>query len=49
MKVLFITGYTTDILLDQGHLGPGMHVMTKPFELAVLATRINELIAIPAA
>ena len=44
LKVLFITGYAENAVLSHGHLDPGMHVMTKPFEIDALATRIRELI-----
>ncbi|MGU3539247.1 ATP-binding protein [Methylobacterium sp. A54F] len=44
LKVLFITGYAENAALNHGHLGPGMHVMTKPFALDALATRIRGLI-----
>ncbi|HXH16099.1 MAG TPA: PAS domain S-box protein [Sphingomonas sp.] len=45
LKVLFITGYAENAVLSHGHLDPGMHVMTKPFAMEALATRIRELIA----
>ena len=44
LKVLFITGYAENAVLSHGHLDPGMHVMTKPFAMEALATRIRELI-----
>jgi PAS domain S-box-containing protein len=44
LKVLFITGYAENAVLSHGHLDPGMHVLTKPFEMNVLASRIKELI-----
>lgn len=44
LKVLFITGYAENAVLSHGHLDPGMHVMTKPFAIEALATRIRELI-----
>ena len=44
LKVLFITGYAENAVLSHGHLDPGMHVMTKPFEMDVLARRVKELI-----
>ena len=44
LKVLFITGYAENAVLSHGHLDPGMHVMTKPFAMEVLAGRIRELI-----
>ena len=31
LKVLFITGYAESAVLGNGHLGPGMSVMSKPF------------------
>ena len=45
LKVLFITGYAENAVVGNGHLDPGMHVMTKPFAMEALATRIRELIA----
>ena len=44
LKVLFITGYAENAVVGNGHLDPGMHVMTKPFAMETLATRIRELI-----
>jgi len=45
LKVLFITGYAENAVLSHGHLDPGMHVLTKPFAMEALASRIKELIA----
>ena len=45
LKVLFITGYAESAVLNHGHLEPGMHVITKPFTMEALASRIKELIA----
>ena len=45
LKVLFITGFAENAVLGNGHLDPGMHVMTKPFAIEALASRIRELIA----
>ena len=47
LQVLFITGYAENAVVGNGHLEPGMHVMTKPFALEALASRIKELIAAP--
>jgi signal transduction histidine kinase/CheY-like chemotaxis protein len=47
LKVLFITGYVENAAVGNGHLEPGMHVMTKPFALEALASRIKDLIAGP--
>ncbi len=45
LKVLFITGYAENAVLSHGHLDPGMHVLTKPFALEALASRIKDLIS----
>jgi PAS domain S-box-containing protein len=44
LKILFITGYAENAVVDGGNLDPGMHVMTKPFAMEALATRIRSLI-----
>jgi PAS domain S-box-containing protein len=44
LKVLFVTGYAENAVIGNGHLAPGMHVLTKPFNMDALATRIRELI-----
>ena len=45
LRVLFITGYAENAVIGNGHLDPGMHVLTKPFAMEALASRIKELIA----
>ena len=45
LKVLFITGYAENAVLGNGHLRPGMQVLTKPFVLETLAARIKDLIS----
>jgi CheY-like chemotaxis protein len=45
LKVLFITGYAESAVVRGGHLEPGMHVLTKPFAIQTLASRIKELMA----
>ena len=45
LKVLFITGYAENAVVGNGHLDPGMHVMTKPFAMEALALRIRDLIS----
>jgi PAS domain S-box-containing protein len=44
LKVLFITGYAENAAVGNGHLEPGMQVITKPFVMEVLAARIKEMI-----
>ncbi|WP_082652679.1 PAS domain-containing protein [Aureimonas sp. AU12] len=45
LKVLFVTGYAENAVLSHGHLDPGMQVVTKPFDVNALATRIKTMIA----
>jgi len=45
LRVLFITGYAENAVLGNGHLEPGMEVLTKPFVMEALANRIKDLIA----
>ncbi|MBP0447845.1 response regulator [Roseomonas sp. SSH11] len=44
LKVLFITGYAENAVINHGHLEPGMHMLTKPFAMDTLASRIRGLI-----
>jgi CheY-like chemotaxis protein len=44
LKVLFITGYAENAAVGNGHLEPGMQVLTKPFVMETLASRIREMI-----
>ena len=44
LKVLFITGYAENAVIGNGHLDPGMAVLTKPFNMDDLASRIRSLI-----
>jgi PAS domain S-box-containing protein len=44
LKVLFITGYAENAVVGNGHLEPGMAVVTKPFEINAIAGRVRDLI-----
>lgn len=44
LATLFITGYAENAALSHGHLGTGQHVLTKPFAMDALATRVRELL-----
>ena len=43
LKVLFITGYAENAVIGNGHLDHGMHVLTKPFAVQTLASRIRDI------
>ncbi len=45
LKVLFVTGYAENAVLNHGHLDAGMEVITKPFDLTVMADRIRTIIS----
>jgi CheY-like chemotaxis protein len=44
LKVLFITGYADNATVGNGHLEVTMHVLTKPFAMEALASRIKAVI-----
>ncbi|NRH41378.1 PAS domain S-box protein [Pseudomonas sp. MS15a(2019)] len=43
LKTLFITGYAENAAIGNGHLDPGMEILTKPFAVDVLAARVREM------
>ncbi len=45
LKVLFITGYAENAAVGNGHLEPGMELLTKPFTLNALTSKVNEMMA----
>ncbi len=44
LKVIFITGYAENAVIGDGHLKPGMQVLTKPFSMDALANRITRIL-----
>ncbi len=44
LKVLFITGYAENAVIGNGHLEPGMQVITKPFVIDALANKVRQMI-----
>ena len=45
LKILFITGYADDAVFGSRHLAPGMHVMTKPFTMEALTSRVKTILS----
>ena len=45
LKILFITGYAENAVIGNGHLEPGMQVLTKPFTLDTLSQKVQELLS----
>jgi two-component system, cell cycle sensor histidine kinase and response regulator CckA len=44
LKVLFVSGYASDVIDRHGPLAPGSHFLQKPFPLKALASRIREVL-----
>ena len=44
LKVLFITGYAENAAVGNGHLEPGMAVLTKPFAMSSFANKVREIL-----
>ncbi len=44
LKVLFVTGYAENAVVGNGHLDPGMAIITKPFVMAELSNKVREMI-----
>ncbi|MFJ2485376.1 ATP-binding protein [Pseudomonas sp. NPDC087639] len=45
LKTLFITGYAENAVIGSGQLGPGMQVLTKPFAVDTLVSRVGNLMS----
>ena len=44
MKILFMSGYTADVIAYHGVLNPGVHFIQKPFSSRNLATKVREVL-----
>jgi PAS domain S-box-containing protein len=44
LKVLFITGYAENAVVGNGHLDPGMQIVTKPFAVELLGEKVREML-----
>ena len=44
VKVLFMSGYTADIIADRGVLAEGVHFLSKPFTRDDLARKVREIL-----
>ena len=44
LKVLFVTGYAANAAVGAGHLEEGMEILTKPFNIGELESRVHALI-----
>ena len=44
LKVLFTTGYARNAIVHHGRLDPGVQLITKPFSMSDLATRVRDVL-----
>jgi len=44
LKILFVTGFAENAAVGNGHLPPGMEVLTKPFQVVELANKVSEIL-----
>jgi len=44
VRVLFMSGYAPDSIVQHGHIGPGTEVIQKPVTQQMLAERIREVL-----
>jgi FixJ family two-component response regulator len=44
MKILFMSGYTADVIAHQGVLDVGVNFIQKPFLMKDLATKVQEVL-----
>jgi len=44
LKILFITGYAENAVIGNGHLEPGMELLTKPFTLDDLTHKVTDML-----
>jgi len=47
MKVLYVSGYTDNIIAERGMLPPGMAFLQKPFSPTNLAGKVREVLDAP--
>jgi CheY-like chemotaxis protein len=44
LPVLYTTGYTANAIVHNGRLDPGMHLLSKPFTYAELASKVRRML-----
>ncbi len=47
IRVLFVSGYTADVIAHHGVLAPGVEFLAKPYTREALATRLRDLLDAP--
>jgi CheY-like chemotaxis protein len=44
LKVIFVTGYAANAAIGNGHLAPGMAIITKPFSMTTLMRQARQML-----
>jgi FixJ family two-component response regulator len=44
MRVLFMSGYTDNVIAHHGVIEPGVHFIQKPFSVQSLAAKVREVL-----
>ena len=44
MRVLYMSGYTDDVIIHRGVIAPGIELLEKPFTLAILARKVRDVL-----
>lgn len=44
IKILFMSGYTANVIANQGILAPGLNFIQKPFSNRDLAVKVREIL-----
>ena len=47
IRVLYVSGYTQDLIAQQGILDPGVHLLPKPFEPDAFTRKVREVLDTP--
>jgi len=44
IQILFMSGYTADVMVHRGILEKGVHFLPKPFSINLLAAKVREVL-----
>jgi DNA-binding response OmpR family regulator len=44
-KVLFVSGYTGETMIQHGLTGPGLNYLSKPYTPSALAVKVREVLS----